>query len=1271
MDRKGHSHLISFRTGNDPATPPFPSGAMQRERRFLALFATMNIHSPGGTRVSLAPWAFTLPTRQNPGREDTLLLGGARYTFDFLHQRGVVLATLMFLLAAGPMRSAPLQESSPFHPRSAAPVDGKLFTTMSPSETGVKTKNLYSDPAMWGSRYSIFALGSTGTGVAIGDVDGDGLPDIYVVNKCAENRLYRNLGQFRFEDITERAGVAVPIGEWSQAAAFADVNNDGNLDLYVTRTGAPNLLFMNTGEGHFVERAAAAGVAVTDGSGMAAFSDYDRDGWLDFFLQTNLLDEIQHPAGQRDYLFHNNRDGTFTNVTAAAGLFGETHGHSATWWDFNHDGWPDIYVANDFSAPDQLYRNNRDGTFSDVVTPTLPHVPFFSMGADLGDLNNDGLIDLLVADMAPTTRQKDVRTMMEFRRRLPDIRDLKLTTQLVQNALYLNTGTDRFLEAAQLAGLAATDWTWSVRFEDLDNDGKLDVHVTNGMVRDFFDADLRNRSANTSPSELIRAVKAMPILSEKNLVYRNRGNLKFEEVGSAWGLDEQGVSFGAAFGDFDGDGDLDLIFVNYDREPTICRNDSPQGHSIIVALRGTLSNRQGVGATVRIRSAAGEQVRQLVLARGYMSSSEPVLHFGLGEDEVVEKLSVTWPTGEVQSFDQLQAGRRYTITEPAAVVAPPADVVVDTQGLFEEVGERVGLSLPSPELTAADELATQRLLPFRQNLFGPGVAVGDLESDGEDDVVIGGVAGEGAQLVMGKGNGIFEQPLSSARTVGAADAAPLVFDADGDGRDDLFFPKGGGAFPADDAAYQPMLLLGRGGARFRGVPNDALPRYTASAGPAVAADFDGDGLLDIFLGGRVVVGAYGAAPRSALWINRGGKFSDETQNLAPGLARAGMVSSALASDVDQDGWMDLLVATQWGEVQYWHNTGGIGLENWAAKAGFSQAGFGWWNSIASADFNGDGRLDYAVGNLGLNSPYRATPSEPALLYRDLTYDSTPTNELLEALVDDGVEVPRRGRTSLLTSFPSLARKVPTFKAYASASLSELFGELPLRAATRLEVTECRSGVFLSKADGTYGFAPLPRLAQIAPIYGLVAGDFDGDGLADICAVQNSYAPIPETGHMDGGLGQFLRGDGQGGFFAVPVRESRFIVPGDGKGLAVVDLEADGWPDLIATRNDNHTLVFRNKHSAGGNSFAVVLQGSPLNNRGIGGRIEVILADGSKQTAEVNAGGGYLSQSSAKRFFGFPTSNPPRTIRVTWPSGRISSIPWISGSATIRVQFDPQ
>ncbi|MEO6005311.1 MAG: FG-GAP-like repeat-containing protein [Opitutus sp.] len=1145
-----------------------------------------------------------------------------------------------------------------------------MFTTLRPEQTGIRSENNYSDPEIWGERYSLFSLGSTGTGVTVGDYDGDGQPDLYVVDKCGQNRLFRNLGGFRFEDVTEQAGVAVPAGPWNQAAAFADVNNDGQLDLYVSRLGAPNLLFINTGNGHFVERGGAAGVAVVDGSGMAAFCDYDRDGWLDFYLQTNLLDEKTHPAGQRDFLFHNNRDGSFTNVTNVAGIFGETHGHSATWWDYNNDGQPDLYVANDFSAPDQLYRNNGDGTFTDVAAKTLPHLPFFAMGSDLGDLNNDGLIDLFVSDMAPTTHAKDLRTMIEFRRLLPDIPSPDLSTQLVQNTLFLNTDTERCLEAAHLAGLAASDWTWSVRCEDLDNDGRLDVHVTNGMVRNFFDADLRARTADYPRAQLIQTLKASPVLAERNLVFHNRGDLKFDEVGAAWGLDHEGVSFGAAFADFDGDGDLDLVFTNYQGHPTVCRNDSQDGHRLIVALRGTNSNRFGVGATVRIETAAGSQVRQLVLARGYMSSSEPVLHFGLGTEKLITRLTVTWPTGRKQIFTDLNADRRYTITETESSTVGSEVPAAPAAGQFEEVSHQVGLDLVSAESRAPTELDTQKLLPFRQNPFGPGIAVGDLDGDGTADVVISGGAEEPALLVFNRGDGTFNGPITSAGTIGAADATPLVIEADGDGHDDLLLAKGGTFYPAGNDAYQPKLFLGRGGARFRAPPLSALPRHHVSTGPAVAADFDRDGLIDVFLGGRVVVGAYGATPSSAVWINHGGTFTDETTRWAPDLATAGMVSAALATDVDQDGWIDLLLAVHWGEVQYWHNSGGKGFENWTNKASFGTAGDGWWNSLAAGDFNGDGQMDYVAGNLGLNTPYQASPTEPALLYRG-TFDSSGGPQLVEALVVEGREVPRRGRTSLAAGVPSLRQKFPTFKAYASASLPEVLGEVGLSRATRLRATNFQSGVFLSQPDGTYRFVPLPRLAQIAPIYGLVACDFDGDGNADIAAVQNSYAPISEIGRFDGGLGQFLRGDGQGNFVAVPAKESRLIVPGDGKGLVFVDLDQDGWPDLITTRNNDHALCFHNNRRTGGNSFAVELRGSKQNPHGIGSRIEVVLTDGKKLNAEVSAGGGYLSQSSPVCFFGFPDGNAPKQINVHWASGQVSSRAWASTQPVVRVDGESQ
>jgi enediyne biosynthesis protein E4 len=973
---------------------------------------------------------------------------------------------------------------------------------------------------------------------------------------------------------------------------------------------------------------------------------------------------VTRPQGQRDRLFRNRRDGTFEEVTDAAGIFGETHGHSATWWDFNHDGWPDLYVANDFSAPDQLYRNNRDGTFTEALARTVPHLPMFAMGADLGDVNNDGLIDFLVADMAPTTREKDHRTMIEFRQLLPDPPNSATPPQVVQNTLLLNTGLERCLEAAHLTGLAATDWTWSVRFEDLDNDGWLDVHVTNGMVRDFFDSDLRARVAQGPLAERIRAIRATRALDEQNLAFRNRGDLQFEDVSTAWGLAHTGVSFGAAFGDLDSDGDLDLVFVNYEGVPTVCRNDGADGHSMIVALRGTQSNRFGVGASVRIETAAGVRVRHLVVARGYMSGSEPALHFGLGDETQIRRLTVRWPSGTTQAFDNLPADRRYTITEPAKAAAERAPPMHDERDrpLFEEVSEVIGLILESKE-GAIDELKDQPLLPFRQNRVGPGVAIGDLNGDGRDDVVLGGASGQPAQFGLRAPDGTFVPQAIAARGR-AADAAPLLLEVNGDGHADLLFPKGGVALPADDPGFQPVVFLSRGDGRFRQAPEGVVPPFRGSVGPAVAADFDRDGWIDVFLGGRVVPGAYGSTPRSAVWLNRAGRFSDETPKLAPELVQVGMVGAALATDVDQDGWIDLLLALQWGGVQCWRNDLGRRFTNASQQFGFSRVGAGWWSALAAADFNGDGRLDYAAGNTGLNTVYRASVDEPVLLLRGV-FESSGKPQLIEAMFDHGTLVPRRGRTSLVAAMPALGRRFPTFAAYAAADLETMLGAELLRAAVRLQVTELQSGVFLSEPGGEFRFVPLPRLAQIASIFGLVAGDFDGDGHADICAVQNSHAPVPETGRFDGGLGQFLRGNGEGGFFAVPARESGLVVPGDGKALAVLDAEEDGRPDLIATRNNQRALVFRNRASDAGDTFAVTLEGSPQNPHALGARIMAVMTDGTTQVAEIHAGGGYLSQSSATAYFGYRRDNPPREIQIAWPTGMSSTHPWSAAPSHLR------
>ncbi len=1168
---------------------------------------------------------------------------------------GTLLALALFHGAPGrAAQSTGGLTEQPLAPRSG-PRGATMFTELPPAQTGVVTTNDYSDPKMWGELYREFQVGSIGTGVAIGDYDGDGKPDIFVVSKTESCRLFRNLGGWKFEDVTEKAGVGdkgAAALVWKQGATFVDVNNDGRLDIYVCRFNAPNLLYINQGDGTFKEMAHAYGLDVKDASVMAAFCDYDRDGWLDVFIQTNLLSFNEHPNGQKNYLFHNNRDGTFTDVSERAGISGEAQGHSATWWDYDNDGWPDLYVANDFSQPDKLYHNNRDGTFTNVIDQVVPHMPFSAMGSDLGDINNDGLIDLIVPDMAATTHEKDQRGMADSRgRTIENDRNPGLAPQYERNVVYLNTGTGRCLEAAYLIGLAATDWTWSPRFEDLDNDGRLDFFVTNGMHREATNVDLISRQMNAETmAERLRVMRDSPPLTEAHLAFRNRGDLRFENVGAAWGLNQRGVSFGSAFGDLDGDGDLDLVYANYHKGVTLMRNDSDTGHRVVIDLHGTLSNRFGVGTMVRIETASGPQVRQLVLARGVLSSSEPIIHFGLGDDTNIQRLVVSWPSGHVQSFENLAVDRRFAITEPSTPVPPPETKPVP-EFQFEEASQATGLAYRSRE-DIVDESALQRLLPFRLNRRGPAVAVGNIDGSGRIAVVIGGTTLDPLRILQSSAAGHFATVDSSSVTTGTTidDGPLLLFDANGDGVDDLLVTKGGNALLAGAPEYQPRLFINDGRGGFRPAAGDALPTLSINAGAVAAADFNHDGRLGVFIGARVLPGQYPLSPRSALLANRGGKFEDVTDALAPGLREVGMVTSALWSDVDGDGWPDLLLALDWGTVKYFHNDAGKGFTDWSERAGFAAAGVGWWTSIAAADFNGDGRPDYVVGNAGLNTQYHADSERPALLFYGEFNGSGEEPLAIEAYYEGDHLFPWRNRKDLGAVIPSVLKHYPKNNLYARATLGEILGDDRLSAARRFAATELRSGIFLSQPDGTFRFEPLPRIAQIAPLQGIVAGDFDGDGHADIYAVQNSFAPIPYVGRFDGGLSQLLRGDGHGHFTSVTPATSHLLVSGDAKALVALNLDGNGWPGFLLTRNNNSTLAFRNQGVAGRHSLRVQLQGPKGNHSAIGARVTVRLADGSTQTCEIAAGSGYCSQSTADCFFGYPDSNPPATIRVHWPFG---------------------
>jgi hypothetical protein len=1144
--------------------------------------------------------------------------------------------------AAGTITGKPLAP----HP---FPRGKTMYVELPPEETGVKTENKYADPRMRGDLYEEFETSSVGTGIAIGDYDGDGRADIYVVSKTEGCRLFRNLGGYKFEDVTEKAGVGATPGVWNQGATFVDIDNNGRLDIYVCRYNAPNLLYVNQGDGTFKEMAHAYGLDVVDSSVMAAFSDYDRDGYLDVYIATNILNIVTHPNGQRGLLFHNNRNGTFTNVTESAGIIGESQSHSATWWDYDNDGWPDLYVANDYGYPDRLYHNNRDGTFTDVLDRVLPHTSFSSMGSDLGDVNNNGYIDFLVADMAATTHSRDQHLIADARGRTEEIEGA--APKYHRNALLLNTGTGSFQEGALLAGIAATDWTWSVRLEDLDNDGRLDLFVTNGFPRDPGADVVQRMMRAETPAERIRIMYESPPQAEVHLALRNMGDLEFRNVSAEWGVGKKGVSFGAALGDLSGDGNLDIVYSNFHGGVTLLRNDCDTGHVVNIDLRGTVSNRYGIGATVRVESALGTQVRQLTLARGYMSSSEPMLHFGLGADTTIRRMVVTWPSGHVQAFENVAVDQRYTITEPAGAIPIPPDAPREP-GQFAEVSRGTGLSLASRE-EDVDEINVQRLLPIRQNPRGPALAVGDVFGNGRDDVVVGGTTRDSLRILHAAQSGQFLAVDSSAvPTGGSVDDGPvLLFDSAGTGRQDLLVTKGGNSLPAGSQEYQPRLFLNDGHGGFAPAPDGALPEMSLSAGAVAAADFDHSGRLGLFIGARLLPGQYPLPPQSFLLANRGGKFEDVTDTLAPGLRDVGMVTSALWTDVDGDGWPDLLLALDWGGVKYFHNNQGKGFEDWSERAGFAAAGTGWWTSIAAADFNGDGRIDYVVGNVGLNTHYHADTAHPALLFSgDFKGSGT---QLIEGYYEGDTLYPWRSRRELGSAIPSILKRFPTYDSYARATLAEIVGPEKLAKARRFAATELRSGVFMSQPDGTYRFEPLPRMAQIAPAQGMVAGDFCGDGHAGIYIVQNSFAPITAIGRFDGGLSQLLRGDGHGHFSVVPPAESGLVVPGDAKALSVLDIDQDGWPDFMVTRNDNTTLAFRNGGVPGRRSLRVALSGRPGNPTAVGAVVTVAFADRTTEMCEVYAGSGYYSQSSPACFFGYPAGNPPLTIRVRWPSGALT------------------
>ncbi len=1069
-----------------------------------------------------------------------------------------------------PLRSAET-EAAPMTP----------MQQIEPEQSGMTGINRYTDPRMWSDRFREFTLGAVETGVATADFDRDGWMDVFVVSRNGACSLYRQVAPFQFEDVAEVAGVTAEGPENKTGPTVVDINQDGWMDLYLCRLEAPNLLFINNGDGTFTESAASYGLDISDASVHAVFADYDRDGYLDCYIVTNILDFSKSPQGRRDYLLRNNGDGQFVDVSKEAGIWGVSQGHAAIWFDANRDGWPDLYVANDFETPDRFYLNQGDGTFVDVVDIRLPHVTYFSMSADSGDLNNDGYMDFLVTDMRDRTHESFMTGMEEMGRGLWEMeRTAELIPQYPWNALYLHSGSDHYLEAAHITGMDATGWTFGTRLADFDNDGYLDVFFATGMIRNFMDADLVDRQ-NRAPSLAARAQvwRNAPPRNETSMLFRSMGGsdagLHFEEVSEEWGLSASEVSFGCVAVDLDNNGALDLVVANYDAPPTVIRNLHTSGNRITVKLEDRPPNRDGIGAEIRVVTKSRTQLRQLFTERGIVSSEAPIAHFGLGKDDIIEHLSVTWPNGQVQHLHDLPVNHAYTIQKPPAPTEKHSTPEAQPKSpLLREASQELGL-VHANQLMPVNELSRERLLPRRLNGAGPALAVADVNQNGRSDLFVSGTAQQEGTLFLQQEDGCFEPaPSQPWRNQAESDDVVAVWvDLNADGLPDLLMGAGGVAYTEGDPRLKDRLYLNRGKGEFELADPAHYPVPAISTGTIATGDFDADGQVDLFVGARVTPGNYPNAPSSYLLRNDNGVLVDVTDTLAPELRNIGMVTRSTFADVDLDGLPDLVLTREWGPVSVWRNTG-TGFECITAASGLSVR-TGWWSALAIHDVDGDGRPDIIAGNNGLNTKYSASKDAPTVLLAGV-FDSSGTHQLVEAKTIDGRLLPVRGRSKLSYSFPWMPSRFRTFLDYANASIEEIFDPEALASVRRLEATELASGIFFNRLDASgrmyFEFKPLPRMAQLAPIFDWLVEDLTGDGIADLIGVGNHFGPEPSTGRFDGGVGIVLKGQPNGEFEPLLPGHSGWVVPGESRSVASIPL-ANGSRAIAVARTRGPLQVF--------------------------------------------------------------------------------------------------